>query len=227
MKYICLLILSLFLLSNNSYSQSTPLSNKEKQEISNYYFNKLSNGALLVRLRSNKRKINSLKERGYIDEARRVEMNQNHYNREIISAFTNEMTFCDTYFFYSDQSNNVRKKDFSEPFFLDSNLVIDESIEFSFDDFLIAEFGNVAQDTASYKDFYITTGQNGKTKKSSYWGGPNFHFGALVVMTDDFVQLRKPFPSFVRTFDSIPLFRSTTFKVVARLNDKFLRFFAD
>jgi len=227
MKNICLLILSLFLLSNNSYSQSTPLSNKEKQEISNYYFNKLSNGALLVRLRSNKRKINSLKERGYIDEARRVEMNQNHYNREIISAFTNEMTFCDTYFFYSDQSNNVRKKDFSEPFFLDSNLVIDESIEFSFDDFLIAEFGNVAQDTASYKDFYITTGQNGKTKKSSYWGGPNFHFGALVVMTDDFVQLRKPFPSFVRTFDSIALFRSTTFKVVARLNDKFLRFFAD
>ena len=227
MKNICLLILSLFLLSNNSYSQSTPLSNKAKLEVSNYYFSKLSNGALLVRLKSNKRKIDALKDRGYIDEARRVEMNQNHYNKEIISAFTNEMTFCNTYFFYSDQSNNVREKDFSEPFFLDSNLVIDESIEFSFDDFLIAEFGNVAQDTASYKDFYITSGQNGKTKKSSYWAGPNFHFGALVIMTDDFVQLRKPFPSFVRTFDSIPLFRRATFKVVARLNDKFLRFFAD
>ena len=227
MKNICLLILSLFLLSNNGYSQSTPLSNKEKLEISNYYFNKLSNGALLVRLKRNKRKIDALKDRGYIDEARRVEMNQNHHNKEIISAFNNEMIFCNTYFFYSDQSNNVREKDFSEPFFLDSNLVIDKSIGFDVEDFLIAEFGDVAQDTASYKDFYITSGQNGKTKKSSYWGGPNFHFGALVIMTDDFVQLRKPFPSFVRTFDSIPLFRRATFKVVARLNDKFLRFFAD
>ena len=31
-------------------------------------------------------KINALKDKGYIDEARRVEMNQNHYNREIINA---------------------------------------------------------------------------------------------------------------------------------------------
>lgn len=227
MKNICLFILSLILLSKNGYSQSTSLSNKEKLEISNYYFNKLNNGALLVRLKSNKRKINALKDNGYIDEARRVEMNQNHYNSEIINAFTNEMTFCKTYFFYSDQSNNVKNKDFSEPFFLDSNLVIDESIEFSFDDFLIAEFGNIAKDTSNYKDFYITTEQNGEMKKPSYWGSQNFHFGALVVMTDDFVQLRKPFPSFVRTYDSIPLLKRATFKVVARLNDKFLRFFAD
>ena len=227
MKNRTLLILSLFLASNNAFSQNQPLSNTDKLEISNHYFNKLSNGALLVRLKSNKRKVNALIDRGYVDEARKIEINQDVYNKELISAFNNEMTFCETYFFYSEESNKVRQKDFSEPFFLDSNLDVDSSIQFGLNNFLIAEFGNVAQDTSSYQDFYIIDTQNGKTKKTSYWGGPNFHFGALVVMTDDFVQLRKPFPSYVRTFNSIPLFRRATFKVVARLNDKFLRFVND
>ena len=182
---------------------------------------KLAAGVLLVRLETKQRKIDLLKEYGYVDEAEIVFSEQKMKNLEIVRSFTEDFTFCPSLFFYSDHSEEVLHKDFSSPFFLDSNLEIDESIKLSTENYLIAEFGNVQQDTLSVRDFYY---QNGNKRKPSYWGSPNFHFGALVVMSDEFIQLRHPFPNYVRTFDSLPLFERAIDKTIKRLDKKLLAY---
>lgn len=222
-KYI--LILSLLIIPLFSTAQNKPPSKTERRHLANDNFDKLQGGALLVRLKRNQRKINALRENGYIAEANALQMSQDLENKEIIRSFKHGFSFCDTYFFYSDYSNSVRNKDFSKPIFLNENLEIDPSIEFVSEEFLTAEFGHVMQDTASYRHNVIIERDNsGVRRKSSNWGGPDFRFGALIVMSDEFVQLCKPFPAYVRTFDSLPFLRRATHQVVARLNEKLFNY---
>jgi hypothetical protein len=49
-------------------------------------------------------------------------------------------------------------------------------------------------------------------------------FGALVIKSDQFIQLKKPFPYYVRTFDSLPIKRSPK-TVVKKMNKKLHRFY--
>ena len=207
-----------------SFAQKTPPSNEELRQRANQSFVVLKENVLLVRLKSNTKKINALKEYGYSLESNEFKLSQQLKNKEIIRSFKEEFTFCDTYFFFSEHSNLVRAKDFSEPFFLDDNLKIDPSISVPTDSFLIAEFGHVMPDPGPYKDFYIMDYEDGFSKRSSYWAGPDLHFGALIVMNDQFVQIRHPFPRYARTFGSLPFLKRSIVKTVARLNKKLFKY---
>jgi len=207
-----------------SFAQKTPPSNEELRQRANHSFVILKENVLLVRLKSNLKKINALKEYGYNVEAKEFQYSQNEKNKEIIKSFKEEFTFCDTYFFFSEHSNLVRAKDFSQPFFLDDNLKIDPSVSVPTDSFLIAEFGHVMSDPGPYKDFYIMDYEDGFNKRTSYWAGPDLHFGALIVMNDQFVQIRRPFPRYARTFASLPFLKRSIVKTVARLNKKLFNY---
>ena len=217
--FLIILILPFF-----SFAQNTPPSNEELRQRANHSFLVLKENVLLVRLKSNTKKINALKEYGYNVEAKEFKLSQEVKNTEIIKSFKEEFTFCDTYFFFSEHSNLVRAKDFSEPFFLDANLKIDPSISVPTDSFLIAEFGHVMSDPVPYKDSYILVNEDGSYKRTSSWAGRDVHFGALIVMNDQFVQIRRPFPRYVRTFDSLPFLKKPIVKTVARLNKKLFKY---
>lgn len=225
-KYFLLIALSVISLVVSA--QNTPPRNYETRFKAFDNFFKLNEGALLVRLKSNQRKIDALKKYGHTDEAMVVKMKQDMENKEIILSFKNEFTFCETYFFYSENSNQVREKDFSKPIFVNENLEIDPSIEFSYEEFLTAEFGSVRQDETPYLDNYILHKDSaGVRYVPTYWSRPRVNFSALVMMTDKFVQLRRPFPRYVRTFASIPFLKRATHKTVTRLNLKLLNYAYD
>ena len=203
-----------------SYSQNTPPSNAEMRLRADTNYLNLVNGVLLVRLSNPQRKIAALRKYGYAEEANNIQIQQDNENKEIIKSFKDEFSFCKTYFFFSEHSNNVRAKDFSEPIFLDENLNIDPAIRLTKNNFLIAEFGHVTKDPESYKDFYATDNKDGYNRQTTYWGGPDLHFGALRMMSDQFVQLRRPFPRYVRTFNSLGILKRSVKKTVLLFNKK-------
>lgn len=224
MKNITYLFIASLFTVLTSLGQNQQSSKKVNLNLAQNSFHKLENGALLIRLKTNKNKIDALIEHGYIAESEKVKHEQEAYNKEIMKAFREEFNFCPYFFFYSENSESVRLKDFSKAIFLNENLEIDETISMNSDEFLTAEFGNIAQDTTMHKDSYIVSTHDGYHKKESYWGGPIFQFGALVIMNDEFIQLKSPFPYYIRTFSSIPLFKRSKYKVVAKLNEKLIEF---
>ena len=208
-----------------SVAQDNPPTNLELRVFADSCMTELAEGVLLVRLKSNARKINKMNEYGYTQQAAVIQNEQDQENKDIISAFYDHYTFSKVYFFYSEYSNNVRAKDFSEPFFLDENLQVDTSIVLPTSKFLTAEFGNVQRNESAYDDFYISNAEKKSERTPSYWAGPDLHFGALRMMTSQFHQLRRPFPRYVRTFDSISLFKRSTPKTVIKLNEKLNAYF--
>mgnify|MGYP003385252337 CR=1 FL=1 len=206
------------------FAQDRPPSNFEMRIRANGQYVELLDGALLVRLKNPQNKIAALRKYGYSEAANKVQIEQDNKNKEIIKSFKDEFTFCKFYFFFSENSNLVRAKDFSKPIFLDENLKVDPSILFTTETFLTAEFGHVMQDTAAYVDSRITDYEDGYNLRASYWAGPDLHFGALTMMSDQFVQLRRPFPRFARTFSSLGFLKRSIKKTVKRLNKKLFKF---
>jgi len=181
-----------------SVAQNNSPTNLELSVFADSCFNELVEGVLLVRLKSNTRKISKMNSYGYTQQATNLQFKQDKENREIINSFKDHYTFSKAYFFFSEYSNDVRAKDFSSAFFLDANLQIDTSIVLATSKFLTAEFGNIQRDQS----------------------GLGMYFGALRMMNAQFEQLRRPFPRYVRTFDSLPLFKRSTGKTVIKLNQK-------
>lgn len=186
----------------------------------------LKEGALLVRLQTKKNSINALRKIGKGELADEIEAQQRNYNLKIISAFKNNFDFCPTYFFFSDYSQNILERQFDKVMFLSDSLHTDTTIKFNKGHFLTAEFGTIEQDTAKYFSHYsYESDQNGSSKPvSNYYGGSNIGFGALIIKSDQLIQLRRPFPYYVRTFDSLPIKRRLD-KTVGKMNKKLHQFY--
>ena len=86
--------------------------------------------------------------------------------------------------------------------FLDDSLTPDPNIKMMQEFFLIAEFTNIEPDTTSrFEDNYTTTSSSGPEVRSSYSGGMEVGFPALVIKNNQFIQLRKPFPYYSKSLD--------------------------
>jgi hypothetical protein len=128
-----------------------------RNEIGKWQINQLKNGALLVRLHTNKNVIESLKKMGKADLATRKELELMAVNKNIVMAFTRFYKFSKVYFFFSDRSDTLLKGARSG-IFLDTNLVIDPKIEMKENFYLLAEqddaynssIGFVKEDTARF-----------------------------------------------------------------------------
>ena len=97
----------------------------------------LKSGALFVRLKTSTLKINALKESGNIAEAEEMRVNQENENKAIIAAFKNNFTFCPVYFFYSNNSNEVKAGNY-KGMLLNVNNQTDST--FNNSNYLIGEF---------------------------------------------------------------------------------------
>ncbi len=73
---------------------------------------RLKEGTLLVRLRTNEASIAALESQGRKKEAEKMKEALYRENKEILLSFTQTFDFCRVYFFYAPSSDNIRDKDF-------------------------------------------------------------------------------------------------------------------
>jgi hypothetical protein len=206
-------------LSSTIYSQpdTQPPSRLKAQERAK----QLKEGALLVRLLSRESSAKKLRDRGLTAQADELLRRQAEKNKIYIDAFLEEYDFSKVYFFSSDDSPQVKSGDLQDVVFLDDNGNPDENISFASDYFLIAEFSKVTGGSAhGVQEYRLEKDSTGVVQKPVYYGGPNLGFSALVLMNDQFEQLEKPFPYYVRYSDGFSLFLKKPKAAVSKMNER-------
>ncbi len=185
----------------NNRVEKRPNYRKMKSEASKTQIKQLKEGVLLVRLKTAESTINALREVGKNEEADKVKLKQETENKKIINAFKNNFDFCDVRFFFSNNSDKVRLKQF-ENIFLNDSLEVDPSIKLEPDiSFFIAEFGYIGQDTMKYYSHHsYKPGKDYGVEGVLHYYTPSsdINFYALRILDRNFVQLNKPFPYYTR-----------------------------
>lgn len=165
-----------------------------QKTVSQKYFN-TRNLTVLVRLKTESRKIERLRANGYEEDARHMETQVAIENKNTMEAFQ-EVTGYPVYFFLDTSSAWLVEKQLKGILFDGESNVIDlNRIDTS--NFLIAEFGSPHSDA-----FNTSSG-----------------FG-LVVYDRNFNQMKEPFPYYVSNFYGV-LSRQ---EVVSRFNERFQKF---
>lgn len=161
---------------------------KRRNAVGKWQINQLKNGALCVRLHTNKNLIASLRKMGKADLAAQKEQEMMAVNKNILMAFTRYYNFSKVYFFFSNHSDTLLKGARSG-IFLDTNLVVDPKIEMKESFYLLAEkddaynssIGFVKEDTACFVK------EIGNASKEA----------AIVIKNKYGHQLKDPFPFYV------------------------------
>lgn len=176
----------------------------------------LHDGVIFVRLATKMRTIKALRSAGHDERADQVEKELELLNASIIQGFSTSFDFCNVYFFESPYSDYVRENNFDKVKFVDSLIVSDSKRE-SFENIhvFVAEFASLEPDTVNSK--------SGESKQS-----PNSNLGisALVIKSDQFIQLMDPFPYYVREYKGMPGMDREPPRAIARLNEKLHAFYA-
>ncbi len=223
--------LFLFLLFCKSYNTQSAAGNdkisyqKQTRVIMAKQIRKLKDGVLLVRLHSRSNAIKALKELGRKEEADELNDKQVVFNKKIIAAFKANFTFCPVYFFYSTSSDSVVLGLADKIIFLNSDLQPDPSIKMAGPEFLTAEFGDIEPDTLKYfSQNYLYSGENGIEKRSAYGGGPDTGLKGLRIMSDRLIQLKRPFPYYVRSYREFPNTKKVN-KTILKMNKKLFAYY--
>lgn len=166
--------------------------NELRFKVAKAQINRLKNGgALLIRLKTNSNTISKLKAVGNIDLATQVERETLLRNKNIVRAYMKEFNFCPIYFFLSEFSDSVQKQKLNQ-IFVDSNLIINPTIECSAKFYLVAEQGFI---TESSLGFVPEKKANNVTER-----GVPVKEVAIIVKNRYFIQLHKPFPYFQKGY---------------------------
>lgn len=187
MRFILLLIL-VIAISGSGLTQSAGKTKKTRRDsVAKAQLITLQEGMLLVRLRSNLKKLKALENKGdsigVRNEKRAIRLKQ----LEIVNAFKLNYDFSEVYFFQSHHSKEVKEGDFKGIILNDSLEVVDVTPDkfFVLDPYRV-EFGS------------MNTSQSG-----------------LSVMNSKFKQLEKPFPYYVRKRDGFFFLRRGHFEMVS------------
>jgi hypothetical protein len=215
-------LLIIFLISSCFASaqdkQSEMSEHKWKIKVMKEQITILKNGALLVRLKTKENSVNALNEIGDSISANRIIENQRSLNKKIISAFRKNYTFSPVFFFYSNFSDTVRNHKLNEVVFLNDELIPDTNINPGTLQFLTSELGNLSQDTAAYiSGSYLAHTDEGLKRNESYYGGTDTKIKALVIMSDQFIQLSDPFPYYSKVANADPSQKRLD-KAILRMN---------
>jgi len=218
---IKLLILLLFI-SAFSFAQREKKTSYRKQcKIdSERQINELRNGVLLVRLKTKKKTISAMRKAKRYKLADKTEQELKKRNQFIITGFKSNFNFCPVYFFYSHDSKYVRNNNLDSISFLNDSLIIDNSITVNNSNIYVAEFGSVYPDTMVYSQSeYFEYGK----KQTTNYGGSALTITALIIKSNQFTQLKDPFPYFVREFKGLLIQRSIK-KAIYKMNAKLVKF---
>jgi hypothetical protein len=213
MKYLLILFL---LFPAITFSQKDKAAEQIKQ---------MKDGVLLVRLMTRDKSIAAMQEMGKDEQAARLKEEQHEKNLEIAEAFKQSFTFCPVYFFYSGCSKEIRERQF-QGCLMDSSLEILEKVP-PFDHYFISEFWHVERNQDKYYQNYTlredTSGY--KTKQNIYYGDTELGPDALIIRDSSFIQLRHPFPFYIRTYEGFPLLQRKKPKAVKKLDEGLNEFY--
>mgnify|MGYP000595576825 CR=1 FL=1 len=212
------LIVSILFLSSLSFSAQTKAEAKAKAKTQ---INQLKEGTMLVRLSDKSPVIKALEEKGMHKRARLIKMKQIKVNKEIIASFRN-FTFCRVFFFYSSDSELLKKRNFTKLKLyhdidsLASGVRLDTN-------FFVADFGMLSNE-ASSKTKTSQPKQSGISKKKIYKGSNVSTSMRCMYLRDSRLnQLEGPFPFYVR-FHPTPIQNLSYKQVVERMNRQLVKF---
>lgn len=224
MRYLFFLLLLFSFEYETATAQETPAQRSDRKVFMKEQIKLLKNGVLLVRLETKEYAIAKLIEGGQVQLAGEIESRQYDYNLKILKAFKENFTFCPVYFFYSKYSEDILSGNINNIIFLNDSLQPDTVLKPVKSFFLTAEFGLISQDTARYfTQNYKYRSYAGLESRRVVYGEPDMRFGAFKIMSDKLVQLKRPFPYYVRTFESLPIRRRLS-KAVKRMDELLTRF---
>lgn len=161
---------------------------------------KLKNGVLLVRLHTDDAVLDKLKE---LHEDRQWKYKkQEIYDRNlsVYRAFSAAYRFSEIRFFYSNQSKRVKAGDFAGVF-LNDRLEFDPEITLP---------DSVPVFILDVGDIFF-----------EHFGG---HMEGVVIMNQEFIPLRKPFPYYVRKRSGLSIIKRSDLDIALILNKKLLEF---
>lgn len=148
----------------------------EDEELADKQILELHEGALLVRLKTYMQVIESLEKEGRDNESESLKIQRDEENKELIAAFRKYYKFSEVYFFNSYDSEKVRAG-LLENIFLNDELQPDSTIKCKTEHFFIADISTLQADDV---------------------GQTSTGIEALVIMDKQFVQLKRPFPFYVK-----------------------------
>lgn len=132
MKKLFKTVTLLFFIHSSAFAQFS----KHSKQTARENIKQLKEGALFVRLKTSELKIKALKERGMQKEAEEIRINQEKENKAIANAFKLNYTFSKVYFFYSNNSTEVKEGRYRQ-YIMNSDLLADSSFT---GNFLVGEF---------------------------------------------------------------------------------------
>lgn len=191
---------------------------------------RLQEGTLLVRLKTEEKKIAALESIGKTALAERTRRLRREQNLRIVDAFQQHYTYSKVVFFFNTDSRKVLEHQW-EGIFLDSNLERDPAIRIdTTKGYYIGEIDVLEADTTKHAEMPYWD-PNRKKIEHTYYGSPSdFSRSALVIRDRNFIQLRRPFPYYVsceseQTSDQVVrtvnrAFKPTVYQAVEKMNKK-------
>ncbi len=178
----------LFLLFHSHFTlaQNDSMYNMNEKHTAYSIVCSLRTGALMVCLKTRAKTIEQLEQAGNFELAKQIRQKQLDENKFIMNCFREKFDFCPVYFFYNTSKDSVQQGRIQN-ILLDSNLVVNQSIQFSGNFFLIAEEGDI--EITNQLDDNNMPATNPKVTYTIRSGG-------IRVMNSQFQLLESPFPYF-------------------------------
>jgi hypothetical protein len=206
MKLVLTLIFALSILSSFAQEPS-------KKEKSKELLNRLENGYLLVQLFTRERTKQHIEKELGPEAVNRYEADQQEKRKKLMKAFEQHFSFCPVLFFFSNDAEKIKQKNFSELTLYNSSFGEVSGQVLETKSFLIGEVSRVESDSITY------VANDGSISKR-----PSYAFSAFVMRDDQFRQLTPPFPFYVRTMQGMPFFQRKENGLVKALQNKLERF---
>ncbi len=193
--------------------------NQSRQYLAEQQIRHLKEGVLLVRLESRDATIEGLKERGQLETAAEFEQKIKLQNAETITAFQNGFDFCPVFFFHARESDAIKERNWAD---VDIITAQGDTV-FPFAEgprnFLAAAFSQT--DVGKEETFYLHYVKDGEWHIEIHKVPQEaaVSFNALIMMSNQLVELSSPFPHYVRTFNNL-LFSRKPQKAVQKLNKR-------
>ena len=163
--------------------------NRRRNLVSAWQINELKEGALVVRLKTNKMLIEELTKQGHPDLARQKLLEQYAVNKNTMFAYKENLTFCKVYFIYSNSSDSLLNG-IRQGIFLDTNLILDPHIVMNEKFYLLAE-----RDYAYNSSIGFVMEDSARSVKEK---GNAVREMAIIIKNKYGHQLKSPFPYYVK-----------------------------
>ena len=202
------IIFLLFVFSALGQDSSRLEEKKKATEAAKVHLQAMQGGFLLVRLDDKKSEIEYYMKYENFDEVKRIVQKQESSNDQIRLAFTKYFTMCPFYFFNMSDTRNLLEKKYSDVNVFDALGQTVSNVDLSSGKFYVAEFGVANQDEVT-NDENVNEGDY--TERMSV--------SALVIRTSELLELRDPFPYFVR-YNTMGGLKSRYLGPVKKLQEK-------